>query len=194
MQQLRASVLVLLVLWAAACLPSQCSARLIINATTAASSLAGIQTLMTLPREQLLVGVADSDWLAVLDKALAVTQAQDTLDSLFSLAMQTAAEALDGPKDVILQGLGLDNSFVLKYPAAIPNLTALFPAPFNVTGLPTLPWLNSSITLKGLPRYDFLNWSLSLLTPQIPILSSKLILSNKFTEASLLLNSSATKS
>lgn len=189
MQLLRTTLL--LVLCAAAV---GASARLIVNATSAAATLASIQTLMTLPKEQLLVGVADNDFLAVLAKALDVTQAmvQDKVDqqsSLFALAMDVAAKALDGPKDIVMQGVGLDNSYTLKYPAMIPNLTSAFPAPFNITDFPTMPWLNRSITIKGFPKYDILNWSMSLLTSQIPILNSKLILSNNFTQATLLVNS-----
>jgi hypothetical protein len=190
--QLRATTL-LLVLCAAA-VPLGTSARLIINMTSAEATLASVQTLMTLPKEQLLVGVSDNDFLAVLAKALDVVQAlvQDKVDhqsSLFDLTMSVAAKALDGQKDIVVQALGLNNSFVLKYPTALPNLTSAFPAPFNITDFPTMPWLNRNITIKGFPTYDILNWTMGLLTPQIPILMSKLILSNNFTQASLVVNS-----
>lgn len=187
-----ASALVLLILAAAAAVAP---ARLIVDTTKLQSPLAQLTALFTLPKEQLAMGVPDSDFLAVLAHALACMEALvhdkiDKRDSLFALAVNVTSKALEGPKDFMLQGLG--DSFVVKYPAAIPNLTAAFPA-FNITDFPTMPWLNKSIIIKGLPTFDVLNWSMSLLTPQIPILNSKIILSNDFKQATLQLINSTKK-
>jgi hypothetical protein len=183
---------VLLLLAAAAAVAP---ARLIVDTAKLQTPLVQLTALFTLPKEQLAMGVSDSDFLAVLAHALACMDAlvQDKIDkrdSLFALALNVTSKVLDGPKDFLLQGLG--NSFVVKYPAAIPNLTLAFPA-FNITDFPQMPWLNKSITIKGLPTFDVLNWSMSLLTPQIPILKAKIILSNDFTQATLQLNTTKNK-
>jgi hypothetical protein len=185
------SLVLLLLASAAAVAP----ARLIMDAAKLKSPLAQLTALFTLPKEQLAMGVPDSDFLAVLTHALACMDAlvQDKIDkrdTLFLLAVNVTSKVLDGPQDFLLQGLG--NSFVVKYPAVIPNLTAAFPA-FNITDFPTMPWLNQSITIKGLPTFDVLNWSMRLLTPQIPILNSKIILTNDFKQATLQLNTTKDK-
>jgi hypothetical protein len=191
-------MMLLLLLFTAAAVPSQ--ARLIIDTAALPSPLAQLAALrLSLPQEQLAMGVPDSEFLAVLAQALAcLDSSQDAavfdthLDSTFELAVSVASTVLEGPKDFFLQGLQ-QQPILIKYPAAIPNLTAAFPPPFNISGLQTLPWLNRTLTIKGFKTFDALNWTKSLVTPQIPLLNSKLILSNNFTQATLqLLNPSTT--
>lgn len=193
----QAQLLLLLLTAAAAAVSSE--ARLIVDTTALPSAQAQLAALrLSLPQEQLSMGVPDSDFLAVIAQALACLDAQDTtvfnshMDSSFALAVSMASTVLEGPKDFVLQGLR-QQPFLIKYPAAIPNLTAAFPPPFNITDLQTMPWLNRSITIKGFKTFDFLNWTKSLITPQIPLLNSKIILSNNFTQATLqLLNPNTT--
>lgn len=140
------------------------------------------------------MGVLDNDFLAVLTHSLAcmdklVQEKIDLQDSLFALAIHVTSKLLEGPEDFILQGLG---TFVIKYPAHIPNLTGAFPA-FNITDFPKMPWLNKSITIKGFPTFNILNYTMSLLTPQIPLLNSKIILSNNFTKATIQFGNSTKK-
>lgn len=191
----QAGMLTLLLLLAACARPTP--ARLIVNTTSASAPFAEIAALFNLPQEQLSMGIPDSDFLAVLATALDATDKMvqekvDMRNSLFAFALNMTSKALEGPKDFVLQAAGLNNTWKLQLPAALPNLTSAFPN-FNITNFPTMPWLNNSITIKGFPKYDFLNWTMSLLTPQIPILNSKLILSNNFTQATLQLMNSTKK-
>lgn len=151
-QQHAAVVLVLLLLLAAAAMPPLASARLLVLSNTTLTHFAEITALFGLPKEQLSLGVSDKDFLAVLGKALEATdmlvqQQADKRDddALYQLAMDIASKTLDGPRDFVLQGLG--NTFVLKLPASFPTVT--YPM-INITNFPTMPWLNKTVTIKGM--------------------------------------------
>lgn len=170
------------VLLAAAMIMLPAPAHSVNPANTTAPSFAQVTALLGLLTEQLAHAVPVSSFAAVLNKAMDANVAPaEKVDAVLQLALDITNKVIDGPRDFMTQGL--NRSFVLRLPAAIPTVSNV--PSFNITDFPMLPWLNRTIIIRGFPKFEALNRSLKVAVPVIPILASKIILANNVSQANI---------